>query len=401
MKRKAILVVLLLALVAVTSAEAKLTNIALFRFYMPVNEGDISRFRVERLITMATGSLKDVADFNVSLYFHPWVPVMPGQVYVESMFFTLKKLPKIGELPLNGRLWIGQGRNRNFGVTPSYSNRKTSEYTIVSDMFTHDRIQGIQLSFSKKPLFWGLSLHNGYKLGARRVGPVRFLADRGLDLVNPSGDIDGGKEISIRAGIKCPESPSEAAISCSYAKLYDDGKPLDDPTKNDDITFLMNNVLGWRRVVEKEENGKKVKVVEVDKEMEKLNKIRLGFDATAVFSKRDLPVYPSMLRGELYYGMSGDLNHMGWQVLAGAKVKPLKLDLYVTAGQILLDLEDAQRSPKNTYTWNVTQITAAGVFAIQKGITLRIEYQKTIEDVPGDGEAPENDKLFFETLAAF
>ncbi|HID57421.1 TPA: hypothetical protein EYP37_12875 [Candidatus Poribacteria bacterium] len=397
MKGRTTLLILLFVLAAMLTAEAKLINIALFRFYAPINEGDISQFRAERLITMATGELKDVANFNVSIYFHPWVPVMPGQIYVESVYFTLKKLPGIGKLPLNGSILIGQGRNRNFGVMPSYSNRKTSEYTIVSDMFTHDRIQGVQLSFSKKPLFCGVSLHNGYKLGARKVGPVKFLADRGLDLVNRASDIDSGKEISVRAGIKCPEGPSDAAISFSYAKLYDDGKELNDPTKNDDITFLMDNVLGWRRVVEKE--GKKV--VEVDKEMEKFNKIRLGFDSTVVFKERDLPVYPSMLRSETYYGMTGDLNHIGLCGMLGVKVKPLKLDLYAVVGRIMLDLEDNQRSAQNSFTWNITQIMISGLFAIQKGITLRVEYQKNIEDVPQGGEAPANDKLFLETLMAF
>ncbi|MCD6505222.1 hypothetical protein J7M22_01225 [Candidatus Poribacteria bacterium] len=380
MKGKTILMILLFVLAAMLTAEAKLTNVALFRFYVPLKEGDISQFRAERLITMATGELKDVANFNVSIYFHPWVPVMPGQIYVESVYFTLKKLPGIGKLPLNGSILIGQGRNRNFGVMPSYSNRKTSEYGIVSDMFTHDRIQGIQLNFSQKPIFFGISLHNGYKLGARSMGGVKFLADRGLDLVNHANDVDNGKEISIRAGIKCPKGPSDAAISFSYAKLYDDGKPIDDPKKNDDISFL-KGIIG--------------------KETEKRDKIRIGFDSTAVFKKRDLPVYPSMLRGEVYYGMTGDLNHIGLCGLLGVKVKPLKLDLYTRVGRIQLDLEDNQRSPKNSLTWNLTQICVSGVFAIQKGITLRVEYEKNIEDVPGGGEAPDNDRLFFETLMAF
>jgi len=398
MKGKAILMVLLFVLAAMLTAEAKLTNVALFRFYVPLKEGDISQFRAERLITMATGELKDVANFNVSIYFHPWVPVMPGQIYVESVYFTLKKLPGIGKLPLNGSILIGQGRNRNFGVMPSYSNRKTSEYGIVSDMFTHDRIQGIQLNFSQKPIFFGVSLHNGYKLGARSMGGVKFLADRGLDLVNLANDVDNGKEISVRAGIKCPKVPSDAAISFSYAKLYDDGKKLDDPTKNDDITFLMDNVLGLREIT-KDEKGNPV--VKVKGEMEKKDKIRIGFDSTAVFKKRDLPAYPSMLRCEAYYGMTGDLNHIGLCGLLGVKVKPLKLDLYTRVGRIQLDLEDNQRSPKNSLTWNLTQICVSGVFAIQKGITLRVEYEKNIEDVPGGGEAPDNDRLFFETLMAF
>jgi len=380
MKGKTILMVLLFVLAAMLTAEAKLTNVALFRFYVPLKEGDISQFRAERLITMATGELKDVANFNVSIYFHPWVPVMPGQIYVESVYFTLKKLPGIGKLPLNGSILIGQGRNRNFGVMPSYSNRKTSEYGIVSDMFTHDRIQGIQLNLSQKPIFFGISLHNGYKLGARSMGGVKFLADRGLDLVNHANDVDNGKEISVRAGIKCPKGPSDAAISFSYAKLYDDGKPIDDPKKNDDISFL-KGIIG--------------------KETEKRDKIRIGFDSTAVFKKRDLPAYPSMLRCEAYYGMTGDLNHIGLCGLLGVKVKPLKLDLYTRVGRIQLDLEDNQRSPKNSLTWNLTQICVSGVFAIQKGITLRVEYEKNIEDVPGGGEAPDNDRLFFETLMAF
>ncbi|RKY05483.1 hypothetical protein DRP77_00815 [Candidatus Poribacteria bacterium] len=392
MRKTLALGALLLLFLAVLSAEAKTTTIGLFRFYVPLREEEISTFRMERLIVMTRGSYKDAADYTVAIYYHPWVPLISGNLYLESAYFVLKKLPGIGKLPCNGRIWVGRGRRINFGVTPTYSNRKTSEYGIVSDMFTHDRVQGIQLSFSRKPLFWGISVYNGYKLGVRRAGPVSFLADRGLDLLNWGNDIDKGKEICGKAGLRL-NGKLEAGVSASFAKLFDDGRELTDPEKNDEVTLVMG-LLGMREV--NAETGE----VEVSGELERDYKARLGLDATLTPEVKS-DIAPSLLRCELYYGISGDLNHVGWQALMGIKVKPIRMDLYTRIGQILLDLEENRRNPANTMTWNLTQICVSSVFAIHKGLTLRVEFEKNLENPPEGAEEVDNDRLFFETLMAF
>lgn len=375
--RKALASGMLSLFLAALSTEAETTTVGLFRFYVPLREEEISTFRMERLIVMTSGSYKDAADYTVAIYYHPWVPVISGNLYLESAYFVLKKLPGIGELPCNGRIWVGRGRRINFGVTPTYSNRKTSEYGIVSDMFTRDRIQGIQLSFSHKPLFWGVSVYNGYKLGVRRAEPVSFLADRGLDLLNWGNDIDKSKEICGKVGLKLNRK-LEAGVSASFAKLFDDGRELTDPEKNDEVALVMG-ILGLRRV------NPEAKGVEVDGELERNYKARFGFDATLT-PLIESDISPSLLRCELYYGMSGDLNHIGWQALAGVNVRPLRMDLYARVSQILLDLEEDQRRPDDTMTWNLTQICFSSVFTIHKRLTLRVEFEKNLESPPLKGQ---------------
>jgi hypothetical protein len=184
-------------------AEVDILTLSLFRFYAPVAENDAgdtaeSTFRAERFIIMFRGAVNDNIKGVCDIYLHPWVPVVNGFLYFESCYAEFsKKCEKSG---LNHRLLVGNGRNINFGITPSYGNRKTTEYTIVSDMFTHDRIMGVQYKGSAKKFNFGVSVHNGYDINARATGgpksnKVPFLADRGLDLKNAFADNNSGKEI--------------------------------------------------------------------------------------------------------------------------------------------------------------------------------------------------------------
>lgn len=385
MKKQLVVSLTFLLILTVSTAVAKvdILTLSLFRFYAPIGDSATkedetadSTFRPDRFIVMFRGSVNDNIKGVANLYIHPWVPVSVAHLYFESCYAEYSC--EMGGL--KHKLLVGNGRNINFGITPSYGNRKTTEYSIVSDMFTHDRIIGLQYKGTAEMFNFGVSVHNGYKLAARATGgpkskKVPFLADRGLDLKNFYSDNNQGKEISGRLGLM-PIKGLDVGASGSFALggLYDDGKDWkeDDPVV-DDLDFLKAN-LGI--------------------DSESTDKIRFGGDLTYKPSI-EAPITPSVLQGQFYYGMTGDLNHMGWQGLLGLKAKEFNTDMYIVFNQIMLDLEDKQRSA-NPYTWNISQGIFSVVYNITKTMHVECSYVMNLEDTPEDVDSVNNDYLFAE-----
>ena len=130
--------------------------------------GASAEFRSERISISAIAALANNSNAYVEWYYHPWAYAPAGGtangLYLESAYYDTP----LGE----GRLRIGKGRRMTFGITPSYPNRKTSNYGLIAEGFTQDRMQGVQYMLQKDVLDLGIGIQTAYRMGNRRIGEI-------------------------------------------------------------------------------------------------------------------------------------------------------------------------------------------------------------------------------------
>ena len=159
------------------------------------NPDTSARFACERVSLSAVGHIAPTQTAYVEIDYQPWVtnntgPTYPntanqltppiinnegqnittaqGTVYLESAYWDTA----LG----TGDLRIGKGRDLNFGLTPSYPNRKMTEYSILEETFTQDRIQGMHDTYKKHKLDGGVTFFTDNRLEFRTIGdfPATF-----------------------------------------------------------------------------------------------------------------------------------------------------------------------------------------------------------------------------------
>jgi len=118
------------------------------RFYVP--QAASARFGIDRVSLSAKAAIGETMTGYVEIYHHPNLPAVAAaeqfRTYIESAYL---------EAPLGtGRIRMGKGTQLNFGITPAYPNRKTSQYGIIPETFTQDRIVGFQYT-QKSGIFDG------------------------------------------------------------------------------------------------------------------------------------------------------------------------------------------------------------------------------------------------------
>ncbi|MCE5251828.1 hypothetical protein LLG96_16595, partial [bacterium] len=93
--------------------------------------------RIERYGFQFKETINDEFDWLTEVYIHPQINEAPGRVYMESAYLNwhLKN-----RLPWDFNVRIGKGRNYCYGITPSYSSRRTSDYSLYSEAFTQMRV---------------------------------------------------------------------------------------------------------------------------------------------------------------------------------------------------------------------------------------------------------------------
>lgn len=213
--------VLVLSVAAASGLAQSVQNVELHgyiqsRLYVPSDSQ--TRFGIERVSLSAVGKLGDDGTAYVELYLHPGVSnevsadsVSPGypsgtslgisaedsRTYIESAYM---------DLPFaKGRIRIGKGRQLNFGLCPTYPNRKTTQYGILAETFTQDRIMGFQYNAKSGAFDYGASLFTDLVGGVRGIGgfpgavgatqTVRHLVDKDIP-----GDISGRMAVSGKVG---------------------------------------------------------------------------------------------------------------------------------------------------------------------------------------------------------
>ncbi|MHB1001549.1 MAG: hypothetical protein ACYC27_20100 [Armatimonadota bacterium] len=365
---------------ACTCAMAADTNIEVHGFLQNrvyLAPGANAEFRSERISLSTKATFENQSQVYVELYYHPWTA---SNLYVESAYY---------QTPVDkGLLRVGKGRRVTFGIVPAFANRKTSNYGIVAEAITQDRIQGIQYLRDIGKVNLAVGLHSAYRLGSRPVGDVS-----GDDLRNnPSptkeghtvshlalreANASGKMQISGRAGIKL--SPElTAGLSGSFASL--------DPRDVTNLTGAAgsDNTLRPRNPITNE-----FPTTPIGLEFDNNNMSQIGLDATY---KRPNGM---IVQGELYGSSVSDLNYNVWNILTGLE-SPSGWKYFIRYAQQNMDIAPTN----NPLTWDITQTTFSIVQPLRKNAWLQYEYEINSEKTDS-GANVANNLFFVELFTAF
>ncbi len=368
---------LLMSLAAMPAISQALQNVELHgymqnRFY--ANPDYSARFVTERVSLSAIGNFGDATGY-IETYIHPWLtdrtdlpsPVQPGKTVSADQFRIYLESAYV-DLPFAaGRLRLGKGRQLNFGLTPSYPNRKTTQYGILAETFTQDRITGAQYSFKCKAFDFGASLFSdlqvetrsigdfwGANAGPGDIGVVKHFVDKD-DPANPSGAL----AVSARLGITKPNF--QIHVSGMTGGL-----------SQADADFISSQ-YGYSAgdITDKTHN-------------------KAGIDAIYTCG-------PWVLQGEAYQGNFSLLKISGYQVLFGYQPKD-KARFYVRWSALNNDLAPLS---SNQPTWDTQQLTLGFVQPIRKGVWVEINYENNMEDPASGTPDRDNNLLFAELFTGF
>lgn len=339
------------------------------RFY--ANPSSSMRFAVERVSLSTVAKVGDDGNAYVEVYLHPWIPAVAAaeqfRTYLESAYV---------DLPFaKGRIRIGKGRQLNFGLTPSYPNRKTSQYGIISETFTQDRIQGFQYAYKKAipdmlkdaAFEFGASLFTDQNLGTRSAGDfpgatagdiVRHVVDK-----DTPSDISGELAVSAKVGVSSPTY--QAHFSAAVGRLNQ---------------FQLATVAPFVPVGQTNEN---------------VDHNKYGIDAVYTYG-------PFVAQGEWYTGNFSLLGITGYQVLFGYQPKD-KQRFYVRYSALNNDYSGplTPANQANPITWDIQQLTVGFVQPIRKGVWVEIDYERNMERPQGGASRVKNDLLFLELFTGF
>lgn len=385
--KKAVAVLMLLGIAAAVAMGAEVAPGVQFHGYMQnrvyAAPGAQLEFRSERISISAAAALPEQSNAYVELYYHPWAPTQTSGIYLESAYYDTKA----GE----GRLRIGKGRRQTFGITPAYPNRKTSNYGIVCEAFTQDRIQGVQYMLQKGVLDCGIALHTGYRLGYRNIGEIPGDSDRNVthqvphlafrDASSGGGSpsrLNSKPEVSARLGGKW-DGGIKAGISLSVGRL--DDKDLANlngvgPLASDELRPT-NPITG-------------VKAPYLLPTATSKSRRVWGLDFTA-----PLP-HDFVAQGEFYKAKVSDLKYKAWNLLAGyAPTGGWKF--FARYGKQDMDMVPND----NPLSWDVKQLSISAVQPLRKGLWIQYEYERNSESPPVGAGTVKNAVFFVELFSGF
>ena len=329
--------------------------------------GANAEFRTERVSLSATAGLPNESTGYLEVYYHPWASA--SGLYLESAYF---------DTPAgDGRLRIGKGRRMTFGITPAYGNRRTSNYGIVGEAITQDRIQGIQYMLNKGNLEVGATVQTAYRLGTRAVGEipgdtvrnathsVPHLSFRDLpgELSNKlefAGRVGGKWNNGLRAGASLSLSTLDnrdiANLSTSSAgnTLSPGGTPALVPG----ATSKTRNVWG----------------------LDAMYKMPSGF----------------LVQGEFYDVKVSSLKYNAWDVLGGYEATN-GWKYFVRYSQQNMDTP----ATANPLTWDQRQTSLSVVQPLNKGLWLQYEYEINDEEPLAGISKVKNNLFFVELFSGF
>lgn len=335
------------------------------RFYMA--EGANPEFRSERISISTIATFADTSNAYVEIYYHP--AAAAGGLYLESAYY---------DRPIaDGRLRVGKGRRQTFGITPAYPNRKTSNYGIVSEAFTQDRIQGLQYMASKGTMDLGLSVHTAYRLGTRNIGEIPGDTLRNathqvphLALREANGDLSQKLQFSGRIGGNW--NGLKAGLSASFATL--DTRDMANLTGAGTLTPVdpRTGLATGPLLTPTSDN----------------NMSQIGLD----FMKK----WPSgfMAQGEFYDASVSTLDYNAWNLLAGQEF-PSGWKIIVRYAQQNMDIAPIT----NPLSWDVRQTSISVVQPIAKSVWIQYEYEINSEKT--DGASVGNNVFFIELFSGF
>jgi hypothetical protein len=334
------------------------------RFY--TNPSMSARFVMERISLSTVAKIGEDATAYVEFYIHPWITdrvlgtapnlytAEQSRTYTESAYV---------DLPLgSGRIRIGKGRQLNFGITPSYPNRRTSQYGIFSETFTQDRIQGFQWYAKKGQVDGGLSFFTDHNLGYRAIGDCAGTVagvDTQLHICDRDNSANNSGRMAVSAKVGVTKPNFQWHVSGCVGRLNPSQLGPVQPfvpagSTNTDTTH---------------------------------NK----FAVDAVWNSGPFFVQCEWARGRFsLLGITGYQISVGWQ----EKGKPSYVVKWAA-------LNNNKPPTDNPVTWNVQQLTLGYVHPIRKNVWLEMNYEKNLTSNPAGTTDPDNDILMWEIFTGF
>lgn len=336
--------------------------------------GANTQFRSERISLSALGRLPEDSNAYVEVYYHPWAPA--SGLYLESAYYDRA----VNE---DHRLRIGKGRRLTFGMVPAYPNRKTSNYGIVSETFTQDRIQGIQYYTTKGVLDFGASLHTAYRLGTRAVGEIPGDGPRNTTHQVPhlalrdatNADLSEQIQLSTRIGARLASGLS-AGVSASFSSL--DPRDLSALTGTGTALRPVNPLTGVNAVQPLVAPGTTDDTYR-----------QWGLDVMQRWQNG------WVAQGEWYQGTVSTLDYNAWNVLGGYFF-PNGWKAFVRHSRKNMDTP----ATDNPLSWDLDQTSISVVQPIGKSVWLQYEYEINGEQT-NTGAGVGNNIFFVELFAGF
>ncbi|MDP2982490.1 MAG: hypothetical protein Q8O92_04075 [Candidatus Latescibacter sp.] len=333
--------------------------------------------RIHRFGFQFSQKLDDEFDWLVETYFHPSETDAPSRLYMESAFLNWHMSSK---MPWDFTLRIGKGRNYTYGITPSYSSRRTSDYALYSEAFTKLRVLGFQ-TFSN-------FVDNKVQLAVALINPYRTSDGTAANpLSRPVPDFPLGLSIPIPI---CDRDNDIGAIvqrvALSGRLGYKDKVP---------VLGMLNvgaSLYASQNGHDKTPAGVKMKNAVNRYGLDAEFKTDAGFMGQAQFTLAQTPVDLDSLgvEGKTDKINETALNHNGGEVLVGYE-QP-KYGLYARYSMLTYD---------NKFL-DLNQIMLSAVYKIRPTIHLRLEglINGEKEDAAKKWNKVKNDVFFFETLFA-
>lgn len=352
------------------------------RFYS--NPDYSARFVTERVSLSAVGNFGDATAY-IETYIHPWLtdkvvpspiagppnPVNPTGTAATADQFRVYLESAYVDLPFaKGRLRLGKGRQLNFGMTPSYPNRKTTQYGILAETFTQDRITGAQFDYKCAAFDFGASLFSDLQVETRSIGDfsgainssdpsvftstVKHFTDKD-DPANPSGALAA----SMRLGLTKPNY--QIHISGMTGGL-----------SQADADFIASQYsIGTGLNDDRSHN-------------------KYGVDGS-------ISTGPYILQAEAYQGDFSFVKVSGYSVLVGYQPKD-KQRFYARWAAL-----NNNRAPNGNFqaTWDTQQLTFGFVQPIRKGVWVEVNFEDNLESPPAGIGSKRNNLLFAEFFTGF
>jgi len=367
-------VVLALAASAAPAAKVDIHGFLLNRFYF---DPGTAHFETERIGLQASAPLADDVSGLIEWYYHPWSTTAPW--YLESAYVDFKD--KVG-----GRLRVGKGRSYVFGITPTGGMRKTSEYGLVSELFTQDRVIGLQYNTQpKRGVAWGVGVYDALNLGSRAVADNHVAGLAGNSHLCDRENTDR-RALEAAARVTKQFTPAlQVGLSVREARL-----------SSNDLAFLRKNFnRAWTSRA----------------------KMRYGLDAT--YRGKD----GLISNAEVYLARTSSLDHLAYALLVGYEPKnPNAMKAYVRWGVSNLNLSAADVDPalpastdpstdpvyiaakklSDELTADQQQLMLSLVQPIRPGVWVELAYIVNGQDTLTPGvKIPHNDVGFVELCAMF
>ncbi len=291
--------------------------------------------------------------------------------YIESAMVTFDGAG-IGN---NSKLVAGKTRNWCYGITPNFSGRLLSNYSLYSDSFHHDRVYGLQFlnRMDQGKVDFNAALINGYKVGIRTTGVALLnfdlkvagdglggrasLSDTTLLLANRENGFDGSdnRAVSFRVGGKC--SPVlNGGLNAYFSKISD----------TDAVTLAGYGFPARNR-----------------------RQTMVGADFR--FKEERLT-----WQGEFTMAKLAGNDYWGAQSVLGYSFAPDDT-LYVQYGEVNYDVTPVADSR----TWDKQQLSVSWKHKLAKMCWLQLEHEFNDEDPPDGTAGKDNNMTFLEVFVGF